>query len=402
MKLKLKKLCGVQIIILMIISFFCPVYMYTMNKMTITFSLTCMVALVVTILLSGVSNKDNNIGKEYIYIGLLGIYAIIFLIINIMHIGCYWEMFNRIFCFLFFYALCQKGSKVIFEYNIKGNLIIISWISMILSILLYIRNIEELSFAGGISYRLQGQHFVDKRLTYIFNHKSGYGLILILLFYFVIHNKDLFKSKKSYYAYLITVIIVAGLTGSASTWVALCVMILFFVLGKVNKKINRKVFLFFIFAIMTIPYVVYYLYNFLMKSRNLSSGGSRFKIWAIAYEYLKNHSIGLGNSFYSTIIYGVNNFHNVFLNEMLHFSVIIGFLFLLLFICMVMMSFKAKKHKKRDLIGFWIAIAILLMIDESLIVANMPVVFLLIYLNLFLDENEQSKHIINKKIKIKI
>ena len=385
-----KILLKYSIILLLLVSFFCPFYFYTTNKMTITFSSTCFIAFIISCLLTW-TNVKGKIKPYRWYLFALFIYGSIFLITNILYLDCYWEMVNRLICFWFLLRLIQKG-ELLRSHNIEKWIIGISFMAAIFSIALYSLRIEELSFAGGINYRIQGQHFIDKRLTYVFSHKAGYGLVLTLLIAFALQNRNCFKTTMQWYIYLGVMLLTVVLTGSATSWIAVIVLFVFLLLSDVSIKRTKKItILVLLVLLMLSPFAVAYLADYLFSHRNLATGGSRFMIWSTAFSFLKTNTIGLGNAYYSTLIDGVNNFHNVFLNEMLHFSIPIGILYFLQFIYIVCMSYKIKKSKGLFLTGIWISVFMLLMIDQSLVVSNMPLVIFLIYEVFFYNQKSVNK-----------
>ena len=373
---------------LLFVSFLCPYYQFGMNKMDIKFSLTCFLAATVLVFM----NLSMSITKSFINLLIL-LYFIDFTILNVLYLHCYWEEFNRIVCFLLFVRLTTVGGYYFSDNKIPKLIIRISALAMLFSLLLYAFRIEELSFAGNISYRMQG-HFVDNRLTYVFNHKSGYGLILILLLCYALKHPSLFKNKKWYYMYLGMTIITIGVTGSSTSWLATIIAILFHFFSEMHRKISVKRALIFLVLLVGIPVAAYMLYDFLLQGRNLSTGGSRFMIWNVALEYFKSHSVGLGHNFY-TIMFesgmreNINNFHNVFLNEMLHFSILNGLLYAGIILSIIIKCFKNNKFTIFEGMGIWIPVLMLLMIDNSLIVNNLPIFIILVYFIFFGYRNKK-------------
>ena len=371
-----RKILTSSILLLVSVSFFCPYYKYTTNKMTVTFSLTCGIALLCCLLLHRMKRYSEK--KHTLLAMLIFVYAIVFLLTNIMYIGCYWEMANRLICFWLFLELMYKGKPFLTSPEIKRWLIRISFLAIVFSLLLYCFGIEELSFANNINYRLQGQHFVDLRLTYVFGHKSGYGLILLILLFFVLNNRDMFNNKFQFYLYIIIDVIGIVVSGSATSWCGLIIMVACMFMGKISKKMKIHIFLGLVILLLLAPIIVLKLYNYLMVNRNFSTGGSRLLIWTIALNYLSKHLIGLGDNFYTTIIDGVNNFHNVFFNEMLHFSVPVGLLYFMIFIGIFVVFCKEHRFNFFTTVALWVPLFILLIIDQSLPVQNLPLFILLI------------------------
>ena len=166
------------------------------------------------------------------------------------------------------------------------------------------------------------------------------------------------------------------------------IMFTIMLIAKLRKRISKKLFII-VFALgLLSPYLFYRIYTYLLENRNLATGGSRFLIWKIAFDYFSTHFIGLGDLYYSTLINGVNNFHNVFMNEMLHFSILVGTIYIFLFAMIIWMSYSSHKYKFSQWLAFWIPVLLLLMIDQSLTVSNMPLFLSLVYIIMFHPRKE--------------
>lgn len=382
--MKIKTIQHFLIIILTIVTFFCPFFIYKNAKYNVSFAITCLIAFFYIFICI---KKTQTTRKLFPFIILFIIYFLIFTITSILHIGCYTEMINRLCCFSFFVVLYKYGDTI-FTKKLLKQILNITLIAVVFSILLYFLNIEELSFGNGINYRIQGDHFIDKRLTYVFLHKSTYGLILNLLLIICMRFKNVFSSIKRQYIYILIIFLAIILTGSATAIISSLIIAFAFYICDNRKKINKRKLAVIAICIIVAPFIFTYLFNFLETSRNLSTGGTRFEIWATAFDYLSKNNIGLGDKFFITYIGKFNNFHNVFLNEMLHFSIPIGVMFLIIFIYITIISIKAKKGEKLINTLLWIAIYLLLMIDHSLNISMLPMFFLLIYIIYFYKEED--------------
>lgn len=80
-------------------------------------------------------------------------------------------------------------------------------------------------------------------------------------------------------------------------------------------------------AVVGIKYVL----KWLSGERNLSTMGSRMPIWRAAVEKIKANPQGIGNRFvlnrddwFHFDNFNTNNCHNIFLNEMLRYSIPVG------------------------------------------------------------------------------
>ena len=85
----------------------------------------------------------------------------------------------------------------------------------------------------------------------------------------------------------------------------------------------------------------------------------------------------------------IHNFHNVFLNEMLHFSILNGLLYAGIILSIIIKCFKNNKFTIFEGMGIWIPVLMLLMIDNSLIVNNLPIFIILVYFIFFGYRNKK-------------
>ncbi|WP_343347379.1 hypothetical protein [Terrisporobacter petrolearius] len=291
-------------------------------------------------------------------------------------------MINQVNSFIFLYLW---GTRIC-GYNdatnkIIKNIIILFLISVIFSILFRIMGGDAIKFYNNNFYiRYQGD-FSDNRLTYIFNHKSEYGLILLLFFMYSLYY---FKSK---YKKIMIIFIIIGLlmTNSIVNITCSIIILLTYMYTRYWNKCNKytKVLISILFGLGILVAIVIII-SVISGVRDISSLGSRSTIWEYAFKYLGKNSDGIGinfqkNYFDTGLSFYVNNFHNVFLNEMLQFSNIVGILYTTLILFIVFCSIFNYRNKIVSLINT-IAILTPLMFDHSLWTATLPIYIVVIYM----------------------
>ena len=100
--------------------------------------------------------------------------------------------------------------------------------------------------------------------------------------------------------------------------------------------------------------------------------------------YFKQYPMGMGKAFYDTRIlvdelnFSVNNCHNVFLNEMLHYSTPVGILYCVLLLFFPIKTIVKSSHKFRDIIVL-ICLLIPLSFDMSMNDTILPIYTMILY-----------------------
>ena len=348
----------------LVLAMFLPFYSYTTNINNVTFILpnvaVCFIILIDIFLNKG---KLKIRGEDRDYIVALIIFLVISFYYNFNYNSSYWVTFNRSITLMFVIVLLQterSNYTKIINYTVN-----IMCLAALFSLLLrFIYNIDCLYLQNNhISLRTVGGAFYDNRLTYVFIHKSGFGLVLLLLFLLILWNPGIkFQKIKM----IITVITIA-VTNSATSIAALFICIIEYYATRKELSRNRMI----IKLIMELVCIVlaYFSYIYLSDIRDISSGGGRFYIWSAGIEALKQYPTGIGDDFYSRqfIANGqlYNNFHNVFINEMIHYSVVEGITFIIVTSLPFIKSINRFKNKS-NLIWEFIAIILIMSMDNAL------------------------------------
>ena len=131
-----------------------------------------------------------------------------------------------------------------------------------------------------------------------------------------------------------------------------------------------------------------------LSERNIMTLGDRVPIWKAVWQVILDHPEGWGMRFGTSMIQTetgllVNNAHNVFLNQMLRFSIPVGICFILLFLGLVV--YTLVKSRSFLMAGTWLALLLLLDMDYSMMSLQMALLFLIVYLVSIKKKNERLK-----------
>ena len=171
----------------------------------------------------------------------------------------------------------------------------------------------------------------------------------------------------------------------AHSWTGIAGMLLI-VLGAVLDGVNWKEFHFrkwhlavLAAALAAVGAVAYGI----LSERDLSTLGARLPIWKAALQTILKYPQGWGMRFGTSMMLTetgmmTNNAHNLFLNQILRFSIPAGVCFTLLFLGIAV--YTLIKGRSFLMTGTWLALLLLLNMDYSLMSVNMALVFLIVYL----------------------
>lgn len=214
--------------------------------------------------------------------------------------------------------------------------------------------------------------FGEIRFQSIFSHKTKYAFYCLLGMYILKINPVLSQRAKGIGIVILIINII--LTNSITSLLAMIIVLSTFI---DYKKINiylRYIFLGFVGMAIIISTI--YVYDYTSGVRNLDTWGSRRIIWESAINFLKEHPMGVIDNWY---FYRLDNHfqgaHNVFLNEFLDYGFIGGPLFIIIYVLYFYILFKMEKR----ILGIFIAITMLFMVDNILYYDMVPI-FWLFYL----------------------
>lgn len=348
-------------------------------------NVVCFLFMIITLF----RNEKNN--KHRTFFLLLGVLIIVYNIVfgyyNLYFHKYYIEQINETVSFLFLLVLLRKFDRQFFEeYKIIRFLFRCIIITCILSLIFYFLGGDALTLDNtGVIIRKQG-YFTDNRLTWVFGHKSAYGLLLSLFLSTVLRYKNQFKFKINYFISLVIIIITILFTGSTTTiLLSIAAMIGILLTKQKLRSIGINTFIILLFSLLPM-YFYNDIYNFIDKSRNISTVGQRTYIYEAAKYYLSLYPNGIGKSFGNFImtqeIMTIDNLHNIFINQMLRFSIIVGSIYFIIFVFILSYSI----IKKKMFAGIiWIMCFGLFFMDNSLTTDHLSLFIFLIYLLFFND-----------------
>lgn len=359
------------------------------NTVFILSNLICFILMMACLFRKSVTNKHKIFYKVFILLIIL--YNLIFAYYNILYHHYFIEQINKTISFTLLLVLIKKiNNDFLRDNKIIEFLIMCIMITSIGSIIYYFLGGDAINIENfDIIFRKQGV-FVDKRLTWVFGHKSSYGLMLVLFLSIIIRYKDLFKSKIIFLFSIFTIVFTIFLTGSSSTLGLTFILLLFSVISKYKFKRNIILTIFLVIIGALVSYfAAIYIYDIISEGRNITTLGNRTYIYGAAKYYLGMYPHGIGKEFGNLIftyeIMHIDNFHNIFLNEMLRFSILVGVIYTLIFITIAFYS--TIKHRIWA-IGIWFPCFGLFFMDFSLRTDMLSIFMFLQYLLFFANQNE--------------
>ena len=338
--------------------------------------------------------------KNGIFLAGLGIlllaYNIVSTYMNYKYHHWYGEQINTTICFLFFMLLLMvKDSHALFDNTFLRSVIHMMVTSNVLAIgyrliteqnrILFINNYVRLD-----------KYEVDYAPQYcwVYMHKCQYAFILVLCIAFCVVYRKLFRNMLTYLLSL-GVLLFALYLSDTYTSMAACTLIFIglFIDYLCKAKWWKKL----IAAVgLGIPGMVacVYLINKIGAKRDLLSLGSRKYIWYVSWKTITNNPNGLidfvmGGDMYCYYVeelgYGLYTFnaHNIFMNQMLRFSIPVGGIYLALILTLFLFSLKRKPSFLS--LGIWSSLIIPLCMDYSMTCAETTVFLLIIYCIFFID-----------------
>lgn len=241
------------------------------------------------------------------------------------------------------------------------------------------------------------ERYNENRMSWIYYHKSQFGMMLIVFAGFLYRYRDKFRSIVHFA--VAEAIMVAALWLSHS-WASLLMAFLIpcgiFMDVLCRKKFwkNKKFWMAAIPLLLAGGAVFVKLFEKMAAERNLLTLGYRIPIWNSSVDYILSHPWGIGKQFGEKLIAIdevniLNNCHNVFLNAMYRFSIPVGALFILLFFLVIAYAFSRKKDFFAA--GYLLAIVAVMTIDYALLSNGVASFFLLVILTLRQERKEDSE-----------
>ena len=341
--------------------------------------------------------------KKLLHVTLAGIGYIVLLLLyngfslyyNHTYLQWYWEQINNTIAFLFL------GILIGFQVKLDGRkhdnvrfLIHCIVLSNAASILYYLMGYSNFLICNNqFIFDKLPEGYYEARHYWIYSHKSEYALMLTTFLAFFLAYRKKFRNRVTFCASLAVLLVCLVLTHSW-TGIAGGVLVLGGALLDLIDWRKFRLRLWHLGAVCALAIVGCGVAYGVLKERDLSTLGSRIPIWKTALETIKEYPQGWGTRFgpskmWVTEYFGVNNAHNVFLNQILRFSIPVGICFILLFLAIVI--YTLVKGRSFLMLCTWLALLVIMSMDYSLMSLQMALLFLLVYLIMIKKRDERIK-----------
>ena len=324
------------------------------------------------------------------------------------HIQWKWEGLNACISFGFFlFLMSGKNKDWIDKYHIiefaSGSIII----SNLIGIMVYLKGYASVYWYNfKFQFLLpQANYYYERRFNWIYYHKSQYAFMLLLSLAFVLTYRHKFKNKFLFCFSVAELMVCLFISHVNAAIVGGGLLPCSFVLDLIIKNYKRINKAFFVVGIPVCLGAVFAVARILFlkiaAERSVTTLGSRTYIWKNVGQYILAHPEGMGNKFAAEKIALpdsggalVNNGHNIFLNEMLRFSLPVGICFVILFALIIIYSLE-KKFSVFTL-GIWVAVMISVNMDYAVMASGWTLMLFFFYMIFFLepgkDKRKPGKH----------
>jgi len=324
--------------------------------------------------------------KLMIYLLALVVYNGLSLYFNYTELHWYWEQINNTIAFVFLGVLVYSEICLDEEADLIRFLIHCIVVSNVASIIYYVLGYTRLLICNNqfVFYQLPVDYY-ENRHYWIYSHKGEYALFLVAFVALFVAYREKFKNKWTYFLSLLLLLVSLYLSHSWTGFLGAFLVLGGSVLDGINWKefkLRKK----HLVAGVVVLAATGVVGAKILAERNLLTLGKRTLIWPAALEVIKKYPQGWGmrfgeSAFWVTENWMTNNAHNVFLNQLLRFSVPVGICFTVLFLAIVLYSlWKAKSFLA---VGMWGALLILMNMDYTLMSNQMAMLFLVVYLVCF-------------------
>ena len=319
-----------------------------------------------------------------VYVVLLFLYNVLSLYFNHTCLHWYWEQINNTLAFLFMGVLLWFQIRLDSgKYDNIRFLIHCIVLSNAVSIIYYFMGYTNFLICNNqfIFFELP-ENFYETRHYWIYSHKSEYALMLVAFTALFIAYRRKFRNRLIFLLSTAVLLFCLYLTHSWTGIAGVFLIILGGVLDGVDWKHFRLKW-WQLAGMAAFIAVAAAAGRELLKERDIMTLGGRLVIWKNVWQTILEYPEGWGMRFGTSMIqtdlgFMVNNAHNVFLNQMLRFSIPVGVCFTLLFLGIVI--YTLVKGRSFLLAGTWIALLVLMNMDYSLMSLQMALLFLIIYL----------------------
>lgn len=237
----------------------------------------------------------------------------------------------------------------------------------------------------------------EKRFNWIYFYKCQYSCMLLLFVGFFVTHKDKFLNKILYViclALLFWCLYVAHTNTSTICAAMIVVADCIDEILKDKRFLIAKIIGLIVVMIGAIKYGLQYFMNWLSGERDLSTMGNRMPIWKAGVQKIKENPKGIGMNFALNRAewlqvpgFTTNNCHNIFLNEMLRFSIPVGCSYAAFFILTCVYSLFKKFSLCR--LTIWAAFFVAVSMDYSIQTPELSMVMFMFYCIFFYPLEEK-------------
>ena len=306
----------------------------------------------------------------------------------------YGEQINTTISFLLFMVLLMvKEPHALINTATIRSIIHMMVITNVISIAYRLfTGYNSLFFMNNYAKTVTNFETTAEQYSWLYLHKSQYALILVVCIAFCVVYKKLFRNIATYLLSLGVLFYSLYLSDSYTSIVAAMLIFVGQFLDYLWKAEWWKKFL--LAFIIGIPGIIVLLnlYNIIEKNRDLFTLGNRTLIWSCSWEKIIENPNGLSDFIMGIdrYIYNIRNdgwimyaynCHNIFLNHMFRFSILVGIIFISIFMFIFFISLKQKTTFFTVFI--WIAIFIPLCMDYSMTCVETTFIMFIIYLLFF-------------------
>ncbi|MDO5146956.1 MAG: O-antigen ligase family protein [Eubacteriales bacterium] len=394
---------------------------------SICMKLMLVVALFIPITTTTPGNKHPQYYQEFVLVNAVAVIFIFFYVISLL-VHKRWNRENLVFCvkfflfmagYLFFYwmflddiqwkwygvnacvslgffflMMAGRNERWLEKYRIIEFTNVSLIVSHAIGIVVYLAG-----YASVYWYNFQFQlmppkdFYGEKRFEWIYYHKSQYAFMVLLGLAFLLVHRKKFRSKIAfgvglavmavslYISHVNTAIVGGGLMAGS-----FCIDIFIKNFRKIKTKVKAVLIPAFCVGVVGMGAMA------LMKiqaERSVLTLGNRTYIWDNAIDLILKRPEGIGNRFsfkkvpLPELLTKVNNGHNIFLNEMLRFSIPVGICFTVLFFLIV--AYALEKKFSFFSLGIWGALLMSVMMDYAVMISGWTLMFFFLYMIFFYD-----------------
>lgn len=225
--------------------------------------------------------------------------------------------------------------------------------------------------------------YYENRFNWIYFYKCQYSCMLLLFVGFFVAHKDKFLN---FVVYILALAVLFWCLYIAHTNTSTIGAGMIVVADLVDEFLKDHKFIIAKLAAVGAAVVIAakYVLKWLSGERSLSTMGNRMPIWRAAVQKIKENPQGIGNRFvlnrddwFFLEYFNTNNCHNIFLNEMLRYSIPVGCCYAAFFIVTAIYSLIKKFSFSR--LATWIAFFLAVSMDYSIQTPELSMVMFMFY-----------------------